>query len=162
MLLRLVRQALGSGRYIVLVAVIGSFVGSLMLMIYQSIVVLNGMIKVARVDTFSPKTSKLLAVRLIEAIDVYLIAIVAYIISVGLYVLFVDDTLPRPRWLSFTDMDDLKDKLLSVIVAVLAVLFAREAVASEHIGSLLELSAALALMIAVLTLFLYKKSKSSD
>jgi hypothetical protein len=39
-------------------------------------------------------------------------------------------------------------------------MFAREAVARESERALLELSLALALMIGVLTFFLYKKSKS--
>jgi hypothetical protein len=54
---------------------------------------------VIRNGSVSPKAGKALAVGVIEAIDVFLIAIVAYIICLGLYSLFVDDTLPVPRWL---------------------------------------------------------------
>jgi uncharacterized membrane protein YqhA len=159
MLLRVLRHALASGRYIVLIAVIGTFLGAIMLMVYETLVVFNAMIDVLRDGSVSSKSAKVLAVGLIEAIDIFLIAIVAYIISLGLYVLFVDDTLPRPRWLTFNDLDDLKDNLLSVIVAVLAVLFLREAIARDSDRALLELSVALALMIGVLTFFLTKKSK---
>jgi uncharacterized membrane protein YqhA len=160
MLLRMVRRALASGPYVVLAAVISTFLGAVTLMLYETLVVFSAMFDVLREPTISAKTAKVLAVGLIEAIDIFLIAIVAYIISMGVYVLFVDDTLPRPRWLTFNDMDDLKDNLLSVIIAVLAVMFAREAVARESDRALLELSLALALMIGVLTFFLYKKSKS--
>ena len=45
----------------------------------------------------SPKAGKALAVGVIEALDAFLIAVVAYIIGVGLYALFVDDTLFRAR-----------------------------------------------------------------
>jgi uncharacterized membrane protein YqhA len=101
-----------------------------------------------------PVAGKGLAVGLIEAIDVLLIAIVALIIGLGLYALFVDDTLPLPRWLEIHDLEDLKMHLVSIVIAVLAVLSLREAV--ERAGSLdlLQLAAARALMIAVLTSFL--------
>lgn len=161
MFLQVLRRALASGRYLVLIAVVGTFVGSITLMAYETVVVASALVDILRDGTFSPKSAKVLAVGLIEAIDIYLIAIVAYIISLGLYVLFVDESLPRPRWLTFDDLDDLKDNLLSVIVAVLAVFFLRSVVAYEGDLTLLELSAALALVILVLTLFLAKKSKSS-
>jgi uncharacterized membrane protein YqhA len=161
MFLSVLRRALSSGRYVVLIAVVGTFLCSILLMTYETVVVFSGLVDVLRDGTFSSKSAKVLAVGLIEAIDIYLISIVAYIISLGLYVLFVDETLPRPRWLTFNDLDDLKDNLLSVIIAVLAVLFLREAVARDTDRALLELSAALALIIAVLTFFLSKKSKSA-
>jgi uncharacterized membrane protein YqhA len=88
------------------------------------------------------------------ALDVFLISIVAYIISLGLYTLFIDDALPLPRWLRIQDLEDLKNHMVSVVVAVLAVLFLQEAVARAADLDLLSLAIALALMIAALTFFL--------
>ena len=105
----------------------------------------------------SAKAAKALAVGLIEAVDVFLIAVAVYITSLGLYVLFVDDTLPLPRWLQVRDLEDLKNNLVSVVIAVLAVLFLREAVAWDGSRNLLAFGAALALVIASLTFFLAKK-----
>lgn len=51
------------------------------------------------------------------------------IISLGLYSLFSDDTLPLPRWLEVHSLDDLKGNLVSLVIAVLAVLFLRAAIA---------------------------------
>ena len=59
----------------------------------------------------------------------FLIGVALYIASLGLYALFVDSTLPLPRWPEVHDLDDLKNNLVSVAIAVLAVLFPREAVA---------------------------------
>lgn len=73
-----------------------------------------------RAGEISSKSAKVFAVGLIEAVDVFLIAIALYIISLGLYVLFVDDRLPLPRWLEIQDLDDLKGHLVSVVIAVLA------------------------------------------
>ena len=67
-----------------------------------------------RGGALSPKASKALAVGLIEAIDVFLIAIAAYITSLGFYALFVDDRLPLPPWLEIRGLDDLKNNLVSV------------------------------------------------
>src|SRR5262249_3270753 len=90
----------------------------------------------------------------IEAIDVFLIAIVAYIVGIGLYSLFIDGALPLPTWLAVRDLDDLKHHLMSIVIAVLAVLFLREAVARAGEFDLLRFAAALAILTAALTLFL--------
>ena len=77
-------------------------------------------------ESVSSKGAKILALGLIEATDVFLLGVLLFIISMGLYALFVDDTLPLPRWLEIHDLDDLKAELISVVVAVLAVLFLGE------------------------------------
>jgi len=152
-------RVFASSRYIVFIAIIGTFVASLALLFYEAVVVGSVVVDIVREGAISTKAAKALAVGLIEAVDVFLIAIVAYIISLGLYSLFVDDTLPLPRWLEIHDLDDLKDHLVSVVIAVLAVLFLREAVARAGEADLLGLGAALALMIAALTFFLAKKGQ---
>ena len=91
---------------------------------------------------------------MIEAIDVFLIAIVALVIGLGLHRLFVDEAMPLPRWLKINDLEDLKGYLVSLVIAVLAVLFLRQAVERAGDLDLLRLAAALALMIAALVLFL--------
>ena len=155
----MLRRLFASSRYIVFIAIVGTFVASLALLVYEAVVVGSVVVDIIREGAISTKAAKALAVGLIEAVDVFLIAIVAYIISLGLYALFVDDTLPLPRWLEIHDLDDLKDHLVSVVIAVLAVLFLREAVARAGEADLLGLGAALALMIAALTFFLAKKGQ---
>jgi uncharacterized membrane protein YqhA len=154
----MLRRAVASSRYIVFFAIIGTFLASVALIVYETIVVAEVVIAFLRDGaSISSKASKALAVGLIEAVDVFLIAIVAYIISLGLYSLFVDDTLVLPRWLEIHNLEDLKEHLLGVIIAVLAVLFLREAVARAADLDLLSLAAALAIMIAALSLFLALK-----
>jgi uncharacterized membrane protein YqhA len=92
---------------------------------------------------------------LIEAIDVFLIAIVALVIGLGLHRLFVDEAMPLPRWLKIDDLEDLKGHLVSIVIAVLAVLFLRQAVEQAGDLDLLSLAMALALMIAALVFFLF-------
>ncbi|MBW6468131.1 MAG: YqhA family protein [Coriobacteriia bacterium] len=59
----------------------------------------------------------------IELADVFLLATVLYIMSLGLYELFIDDSAPLPDWLTIHSLDDLKVKLVGVIAVVLAVSF---------------------------------------
>ena len=59
----------------------------------------------------------------IELADVFLLATVLYIMALGLYELFIDDSIPLPAWLSIHSLDDLKNKLVGVIAVVLAVTF---------------------------------------
>jgi len=99
-------------------------------------------------------------VAFIEVVDVFLLATVLYIIAVGLYELFIGE-LQLPSWLVIKNLDDLKGQLISVVVAVLAVLFLGTIVGSKN-ESPLVLGLAISPMIVALTLFLsYKTTKGS-
>ncbi|MCC6379035.1 MAG: YqhA family protein [Burkholderiales bacterium] len=152
----MLRRILASNRFITLIAVVGTFIGSSALIVYEAFVIGETLLDIVRTGDVSPKAAKIFAVGLIEAVDVFLIAIALYIISLGLYALFVDDKLPLPRWLHIEDLDDLKGHLVSVIIAVLAVLFLREAVAWDGSRDLLSFGAALALVIVALTFYLHR------
>jgi uncharacterized membrane protein YqhA len=155
----LFKRVLASSRYVTLIAVVGSLVGSAALLVYEAFVILEAVFETIVSGSLSPKIAKVLAVGLIEALDVFLIAVVAQIIGLGLYVLFIDDSLPLPPWLKISNLDDLKSHLVSSVIAVLAVLFMREAVAWDGQRDLLGFGVALALVIAVLTLYLKVKGK---
>ncbi len=150
----MLRRTLASTRYLVVIAVLGTLVAALGLLIYELIVVGKALLDLVQGGTVSATAAKSLAVGMIETVDVFLIAIAVYITSLGLYSLFVDDTLPLPRWLEIHDLDDLKGNLVSVVIAVLAVLFLREAVAWDGTRDLLAYGVALAVVVAALNLFL--------
>lgn len=150
----MLRRTLASSRYIVFIAVVATLVASFALILYEAMVVAEVVFDTIRGGGILPITGKALAIGVIEAIDVFLIAIVALIIGLGLYALFVDDTLPLPRWLEIHDLEDLKIQLVRIVIAVLAVLFLREAVERSGSLDLLKLAAAVALIIGVLTFFL--------
>jgi uncharacterized membrane protein YqhA len=67
--------------------------------------------------------SKSLTVGFVELADIFLLSIVLYITSIGLYELFIDPDVKLPDWLHFNNIDDLKASLASVIIVMLAVLF---------------------------------------
>ena len=155
----MLQRALTLSKYVVFIAVIAALAASVALILYEAAVVAEVIFNAVRQGGFELKSGRALAVGLIEAIDVFLIAIVALVIGLGLQRLFVDETMPLPRWLKIDDLEDLKEHLVSIVIAVLAVLFLREA--AERAGGLdlLSLAAALALMIAVLVLFLFVRKK---
>jgi len=155
----MLRHALASSRYFIIIAVLGALVASLGLLGFGLIVVARGTINAIQTGVVSPSVAKSLAVGAIEAVDVFLIAIAVYITSLGLYALFVDEGLELPRWLEIHDFEDLKRNLISIVIAVLAVLFLREAVAWDGARDLLSFGVAIAVMIAALTIFLRLPSK---
>jgi uncharacterized membrane protein YqhA len=153
----MIGRAIAASRYVVLVAVIGGILASMALMIYETVVIVTAIVKVVRDGLILQAVAKTLAVSLIEAVDVFLISIAMYIISLGLYALFVDNRIPLPKWLEVNDIEDLKGNLISVVIAVLAVLFLREAVAWDGSRDLLSLGISLGLVITALTFYLSKK-----
>lgn len=149
-------RLISRSRYLVLIAVIGSMLAAFALLVFELVVVVRLIVEVLQAGSATPGAAKAFAVGMIEAVDVFLIAIALHIIGLGFYALFIDDRIELPAWLKFRNLDDLKANLISVIVAVLAVMFLRQAIASYATESLLSFAASLALIIAVLTFFLMK------
>lgn len=153
----MMRRLLSVSRLFVTLAVAGILASSVALLIYEGFVIAMAVANTIADGTISPKIAKTLAVGLIEAVDIFLIAVVAHIIGLGLYKLFVDPELPLPAWLRIRDMDDLKSHLASSVIAVLAVLFMREAVGWDGQRDLLQLGGAIAMIIVALTIYLVAK-----
>ena len=97
----------------------------------------------------------------IQLIDLYLVAVVMYLISLGLFELFIDDRLDLPDWLEIHDIDNLKEILVSVIIVVMAVYFL-SVVLSWDKGdtSIRYLGGAIAVTILALTYFISQKAKT--
>jgi uncharacterized membrane protein YqhA len=111
------------------------------------------------VDTISLVLSSLgrdkaITVELIEIVDSFLIATALLIFSVSLYELFIDK-LELPDWMLAHDLYDLKTKLSSMIVLVMAVKFLEKLLDVKDPEALLQIGAATALMSAVLIAFGY-------
>jgi uncharacterized membrane protein YqhA len=150
----MLRSILNSSRYLVVAAVLGSLVAALALFAYgviETFVVVADTIAKAEV---SSKGAKTLALAFIEIVDLFLLGTVFLMIALGLYELFVDEKLALPSWLSFNSFDDLKNKLVGVVVVVLAVLFLGAVVGWDGSRDLLGFGVGVALVIAALTYFL--------
>jgi uncharacterized membrane protein YqhA len=148
------RPLLNASRYLVLAAVLGSLVAALALFVYgvaETIAVVVDTIAKAQV---SSKGAKALALAFIEIVDLFLLGTVFLMIALGLYELFIEENLALPQWLSINSFDDLKNKLVGVVIVVLAVLFLGAVVSWDGSRDLLGFGAGVALVIAALTYFL--------
>lgn len=151
----MIARIVSSSRFMIILAVIGTFLAATALLLY-------GMYDIIKIigDVFGNiggVKAKQLLLDTIEVIDVFLLSTVFYVIAVGLYELFIQDNLPLPEWLEFHDLDDLKSKLVGVIVVALAVLFLGQVVSWDGVRDLLGFGVANALVIAALTAFLMMK-----
>ncbi len=115
---------LENSRYVVLVGIMGTFLAPLALFLFGLAGVISAIWDgLAGSNPFSSSNIKELSIVLVNAIDIFLLATVVYIIALGLYELFIDESLNLPRWLEVHTLDDLKSRLLGVIVVLLPVTF---------------------------------------
>ena len=159
------RNIFAASRFIIWLAVIGSFVGSAILLLIATASLFN--VAWNEIVTFEPNNLAAhridrLAVDLIEITDIILLGTVLYIVALGLYQLFIDQNLPLPRWLKVNDLTDLKRDLIGVVVVLLGVSFLGEVVNWEGNTTILPLGAAIALVIAALGFILWLTPAKRD
>lgn len=113
------RRLVELSRFVVALPAIGSIIGAIVLMVIG--VVEIGRAVLALFDRAIPLKESV--VTILTAVDTLLLATVLLVIGYGLYELFVDSTVRLPAWLEIRSLDDLKAKLIGVVVAVIAVVF---------------------------------------
>lgn len=91
-------------------------------------------------------------VDMIALLDAFLLAVVLYVFAVALYELFIGE-IKVPPWLVIRNLNDLKLKLVSVIVLVMAVTFVEHLVRWEKPLDTLLFGTATALVLAALVFF---------
>jgi uncharacterized membrane protein YqhA len=156
-----ISMILAKSRFLVLLAVIGSMLGMIALFSYGLYDLLNVLYKsFARIN--DEKLAKDLTFAVIEVIDIFLLGTVCYITALGLYELFIDDTLDLPQWLQINNLDDLKNKLTSVIIVVMGVSFLSQVISWDGKRDLMLIGFPLAAVIAALTWFLQFSTKNSS
>jgi uncharacterized membrane protein YqhA len=153
------RRLIGTTRYLILIPVICIFIAATLLLLYgaaETFLVI--------VDAFShsidSKGAKALLLSFIEIVDLFLLSTVMYIISLGLYELFIDDEIEVPAWLVVHNLDDLKNNLISVVIVVMGVLFLGQIISWDGQSNLLTPGIAISVVIFSLSYFLsLKKGK---
>ena len=131
MLEKLFEGAIWNSRFIVLLAVVFGLLGAIILFIVASmdiwgvaVYTFNTIITHAHPEKFHED----IVAGIIGAVDLYLIAVVMFIFSFGLYELFISDIEAAEgkngsKLLAIHSLDQLKDKIAKVIVMVLVVSF---------------------------------------
>jgi uncharacterized membrane protein YqhA len=113
------RKFVGLTRYSVFVPALASMLGAVLLLAQGSIAVVMAVFNAIVRQTYLKDS----IVEVLTAVDAILLGTVLLVIGYGLYELFVDSDIEVPRWLQVRDLDDLKSKLVGVVVAIIAVIF---------------------------------------
>jgi len=150
----MLKVVLEKSKYLVLIAVLFSLIASLAAFLWGAVKTVFVIMHLVSTHANDP----LGAVELIRVMDTFLIASALFIFSVGLYELFIEDV-DMPPWLIIHNLYDLKAKLGSVIVLVLAVTFLEHLVEWKDPLGMLYFGIAIALVSASLIAFGYYGEK---
>ncbi|TNF58834.1 MAG: YqhA family protein [Rhodobacteraceae bacterium] len=152
-------KTLGASRFLIVLAVLGSLLAATTLLIYGLLEAWFLVTQTIETGEISRKGAKALAIEFIEIVDLFLLGTVFYIIALGLYELFIDTNIRVPDWLTIKTLDDLKNKLIGVVIVVLGVLFLGQVVSWNGETDLLRYGGGVAVVIAALTWFLQGAKK---
>jgi uncharacterized membrane protein YqhA len=145
-----------SSTWLFSLAVIGTGIISAMLFIYGFLLSITGAIQMITGFSLDIHVIKEYLGTSIQIIDLFLVATVFYLISLGLFELFIAKA-PLPGWVEIRNLDDLKTKLLGLTVIALAVVFLGYALTVSTETNILELGAAVGIMIAAISAYLWVK-----
>jgi len=149
------RRFLAACRFLLVLPVIGCTLLTAGVVVMGMARIFTGGIEIVRKGDFSAKAAKSMSLAVIEIIDLFLVATVAYIAAVGLYKLFISDTeIQLPMRLKIRNLKDLEDKIVGVIVAALAVAFLGQAAGTEESTALLNYGGGIALVVVALAFFM--------
>jgi uncharacterized membrane protein YqhA len=152
------RKILGLTRYAVIVPSIASIIGALLLMAQGSISIMIVIVDAVINDAYLKDT----IVDVLTAVDAILLGTVLLVIGYGLYELFVDTRLEVPTWLQVRDLDDLKSKLIGVVVAIVAVVFVGVFVDTNRAADVVSYGLGAGALVAGLALFALATRKDAD
>lgn len=158
---KLFESTIWRSRYIVLLAVIFGLIGAFVLFIVASIDIWEVAVytfKTIITHAHPEKFHEDIVAGIIGAVDLYLIAVVMFLFSFGIYELFISEIdeaagNKSSKILAINSLDHLKDKIAKVIIMVLVVNFFQRVLHTEFKTPLEMLYFALA--IAALAIGLY-------
>ena len=151
---RMLAGAAGTSRFFAVLAIVGTALSAAAIYIYGIGYVLRTIWDAFSKDPFGEDAAlKHLTLELVEATDAFLLATVLYIVSIGFFQLFVDAHVRLPAWLRITSLDQLKSKLIGVVVVLLGVTFLGQVADWQGAREIAYLGAAIALVIASLGYF---------
>ena len=102
---------------------------------------------------------KLTIVEILTAVDAILLGTVLLVIGYGLYELFIDEDLEVPPWLQVQDLDDLKSKLIGVVVAIISVIFVGVFVDTDRAADVISYGVGAGALVTGLAIFAFATRK---
>jgi len=160
---RLFEGIIWKSRFIVILAVVFGLIGAILLFIVASFDIASiasytyhGLMAHPHPEGFHEN----IVASIIGAVDLYLIAVVMFIFSFGIYELFIshiDEAESHGKILAISSLDQLKDKIAKVIVMVLIVNFFQRVLHTNFTAPVEMLHFALSIMALALGLFFLSK-----
>ena len=148
-------RILARARYAVFIPALASILGALLLMFQGSVAMVQTII-----DVVTERTKlKLTIVEILTAVDAILLGTVLLVIGYGLYELFIDEDLDVPPWLQVQDLDDLKSKLIGVVVAIISVIFVGVFVDTNRAADVISYGVGAGAMVTGLAVFAFATRK---
>lgn len=154
----LMNRVLSLTRYAVVVPALASILGALLLMAQGSISMVVAVISAVSNES----TLKDTIVDVLTAVDAILLGTVLLVIGYGLYELFIDAEVNVPPWLRVRDLDDLKSKLIGVVVAIIAVIFVGVFVDSNRAEDVIAYGVGAGAIVSGLAIFAYASKKDGS
>jgi len=154
----MIKRGLELTRYAVVIPAVAAILGALLLMVQGSI----EMMVVVFEAIFESSSLKQSIVDVLTAVDAILLGTVLLVIGYGLYELFVDTQIKVPAWLRVNDLDDLKSKLIGVVVAIIAVVFVGIFVDANRADEIIAYGVGAGALVAALALFAFATNKSKE
>ena len=152
------KRLLGLTRYAVVIPALASILGALLLMAQGSFAMV-----LAVIDSIESQYGlKETIVEVLTAIDAILLGTVLLVIGYGLYELFIDTDIDVPLWLMVEDLDDLKSKLIGVVVAIIAVVFVGVFVDSNRAGDVISYGVGAGALVVGLAVFAWATGKGDS
>ena len=148
-------RILAATRYIAIIPAIAAILGAILLMVQGSVAMMQVII-----DVISDRTKlKITIVEVLTAVDAILLGTVLLVIGYGLYELFIDEDLEVPVWLQVHDLDDLKSKLIGVVVAIISVIFVGVYVDANRASDVISYGVGAGALVVGLAIFSYATRK---
>ena len=125
---RIIENMLWNSRFVVFLAVFFSITAAIALFIFGSYEIVAAIMHENPFNTISKEGHGNLLVEIIAAVDLYLISVVLLIFGFGIYELFISEIDVARRNSTITileikNLDELKNKIIKVIIMVLIVTF---------------------------------------
>jgi uncharacterized membrane protein YqhA len=157
----LLLQGLAATRIVFTLAVLSTFVAAVTLLVLGTIETFR---TVATLLGFGEQSLSLPQVRqhYIEVVDLFLVATIMYVMSIGFYQLFADRRLPVAAWLKVQSASDLEQKLIGVLITVLGVESLSQIAGWDGQTNLLPFGLTTALVIGALAYFAVNHPEKDD
>ena len=147
----MIEKNLEKSKYLVFITIAISMIGALLLYV-TSIVTVGQLIYDTLFEYLKdPQSTKKVVVGILKLIDLLLIAACLQILSVGMYKLFINTDYKPPQAMHVNSFGDLKELIVKIASIVLIIVFLEHVVSLGPSQYILELGAAIALVLIAVT-----------